>query len=55
VAAPEILEAQAKGAIKAVSLDAQHPAETVKLGKSGQGFRLAGGAPKAIHLQIYGY
>jgi hypothetical protein len=31
-AAPEILEAQAKGAIKAVSLNAQHPAETVKLG-----------------------
>ncbi len=31
-AAPEILEAQAKGAIKAVSLDTQHPAETVKLG-----------------------
>jgi hypothetical protein len=151
-AAPEILEAQAKGAIKAVSLNAQHPAETVKLGnytfafsmgrmrgpapaaggnaqtpssyaivistgpddytilgsgvqatfngpgpspaavakleegtyvdgrwvpgrrlngddimlnydapnksiknESGQGFRLAGGAPKALHLQIYGY
>ena len=144
--APEILEAQAKGAIKAVSLDAQHPAETVKLGnytfafsmgrtrpgttapassyaivistgpddytilgsglqatfngpgpspaaigkleegayvngrwvpgrrlngddimlnydapnkfiknESGQGFRLAAGAPKALHLQIYGY
>jgi hypothetical protein len=31
-AAPEILEAQAKGAIKAVSLNTQHPAETVKLG-----------------------
>ena len=31
-AAPEILEAQAKGAIKAVSLNAQHSAETVKLG-----------------------
>ena len=31
-AAPEILEAQAKGAIKAVSLDAQHSAETVQLG-----------------------
>jgi hypothetical protein len=31
-AAPEILEAQAKGAIKAVSLDAQHPTETVHLG-----------------------
>jgi hypothetical protein len=31
-AAPEILEAQAKGSIKAVSLNAQHPAETVKLG-----------------------
>jgi hypothetical protein len=145
-ATPEILEAQAKGAIKAVSLDAQHPAETVKLGnytfafsmgrmrpgtpapassyaivistgpddytilgsglqatfngpgpspaaigkleegayvngrwvpgrrlngddimlnydapnkfiknESGQGFRLAAGAPKALHLQIYGY
>ena len=150
-AAPEILEAQAKGAIKAVSLNAQHSAETVKLGnytfafsmgrmrgpapaggtnaqassyaivistgpddytilgsgvqatfngpgpspaavakleegtyvdgrwvpgrrlngddimlnydapnkaiknESGQGFRLAGGAPKALHLQIYGY
>jgi hypothetical protein len=150
-AAPAILEAQAKGAIKAVSLNAQHPAETVKLGnytfafsmgrmrgpapaaganaqsssyaivistgpddytilgsgvqatfngpgpspaavakleegtyvdgrwvpgrrlngddimlnydapnksiknESGQGFRLAGGAPKALHLQIYGY
>jgi hypothetical protein len=23
--------------------------------ESGQGFRLAGGAPKAIHLQVYGY
>ncbi len=156
-AAPEILEAQAKGAIKAVSLNAQHPSEMVKLGnytfafsmgrmrqppppataapaagggnaqasyalvistgpddyvilgsglqatfngpggsaaavarleegtyvdgrwvpgrrlngddimlnydapnkaiknESGQGFRLAGGAPKALHLQIYGY
>jgi hypothetical protein len=31
-AAPEILEAQAKGTIKAVSLNAQHPEETVKLG-----------------------
>ena len=31
-AAPEILEAQAKGGIKAVSLDTQHPAESVKLG-----------------------
>jgi len=149
-AAPEILDAQAKGTIKAVSLDARHPAESVKLGnytfafsvirmrmpppdatnqeapsyaiviatgpddyvilgsgvqatfngpgpsaaavarleegtyadgrwvpgrrlngddimlnydaqnktiknESGQGFRLAGGAPKALHLQIYGY
>ena len=149
-AAPQILEAQAKGAIKAVLLDAQHPAEAVKLGnytlafsrarmrrpapgaseaestsyaivistgpddyvilgsgvqatfngpgpsaaaigkleegtyvdgrwvagrrlngddimlnydapnkfiknESGQGFRLQGGAPKALHLQIYGY
>jgi hypothetical protein len=31
-AAPEILEAQATGAIKAVSLNAQHSTETVKLG-----------------------
>ena len=31
-AAPEILEAQAKGTIKAVLLNAQHPAETVQLG-----------------------
>jgi len=31
-AALQILDAQAQGAIKAVSLDAQHPAETVKLG-----------------------
>ncbi len=31
-AAPEILEAQAKGTIKAVSLNAQHPTESVQLG-----------------------
>jgi len=31
-AAPEILEAQAKGAIKAVTLNAQHTTETVQLG-----------------------
>jgi hypothetical protein len=31
-AAPEILEAQATGAIKAVSLNAQHSTETVQLG-----------------------
>jgi hypothetical protein len=31
-AAPKILEAQATGAIKAVSLNAQHPTETVQLG-----------------------
>jgi hypothetical protein len=47
-AAPEILEAQAKGAIKAVSLDAQHPAETVKLGNYTFAFslgRMRGPAP----------
>jgi len=151
-AAPEILDAQAKGSIKAVTLNAEHPMETVQLGnytlafstlrmrmppptpaggnaqtssyaivistgpddytilgsgvqatfngpgpsaaavakleegtyvdgrwvpgrrlngddimlnydapnksiknESGQGFRLAAGAPKALHLQIYGY
>jgi hypothetical protein len=31
-AAPEILEAQAKGAIKALSLNAQHPTESMQLG-----------------------
>src|SRR5271157_6204457 len=31
-AAPEILEAQAKGTINAVSLNAGHPTETVQLG-----------------------
>ncbi len=47
-AAPEILEAQAKGAIKAVSLNAQHPAETVKLGNYTLAFsmgRMRGPAP----------
>jgi hypothetical protein len=47
-AAPQILEAQAQGAIKAVSLDAQHPAETVKLGNYTFAFsmgRMRGPAP----------
>jgi hypothetical protein len=47
-AAPEILEAQAKGAIKAVSLNAQHPTETVKLGNYSFAFsmgRMRGPAP----------
>src|ERR1039457_4024238 len=39
-AAPEILEAQAKGAIKAVSLNAQHPTETVKLGNYSFAFSM---------------
>jgi hypothetical protein len=39
-AAPEILEAQAKGTIKAVSLNAQHPAETVQLGKYSLAFSM---------------
>ena len=49
-AAPEILEAQAKGAIKAVSLNAQHPTETVKLGNYSFAFsmgRMRGPAPAA--------
>jgi hypothetical protein len=47
-AAPEILEAQAKGVIKAVSLNAQHPTETVKLGNYSLAFsmgRMRGPAP----------
>ena len=47
-AAPEILEAQATGAIKAVSLNAQHPTETVKLGNYSLAFsmgRMRGPAP----------
>jgi hypothetical protein len=47
-AAPEILEAQAKGAIKAVSLNAQHPTETVQLGNYTLTFsmgRMRGPAP----------
>jgi hypothetical protein len=49
-AAPEILEAQAKGAIKAISLNAQHPTETVKLGNYTLAFsmgRMRGPAPPA--------
>jgi hypothetical protein len=49
-AAPEILEAQAKGVIKAVSLNAQHPTETVKLGNYTLAFsmgRMRGPAPPA--------
>jgi len=49
-AAPQILEAQSQGAIKAVSLDAQHPAETVKLGNYTFAFsmgRMRGPAPAA--------
>jgi hypothetical protein len=49
-AAPEILEAQAKGNIKAVSLNAQHPTETVKLGNYSFAFsmgRMRGPAPAA--------
>jgi hypothetical protein len=47
-AAPAILEAQATGAIKAVSLNAQHPTETVKLGNYTLAFsmgRMRGPAP----------
>jgi hypothetical protein len=47
-AAPEILEAQAEGVIKAVSLNAQHPTETVKLGNYSLAFsmgRMRGPAP----------
>jgi hypothetical protein len=47
-AAPAILEAQATGAIKAVSLNAQHPTETVKLGNYSLAFsmgRMRGPAP----------
>jgi hypothetical protein len=40
-AAPEILAAQAAGAIKAVSLNAQHPTETVKLGNYTFAFSMA--------------
>jgi hypothetical protein len=39
-AAPEVLEAQAKGTIKAVSLNAQHPAETVQLGNYSFAFSM---------------
>jgi hypothetical protein len=39
-AAPEVLEAQAKGAIKAVTLSAQHPAETVQLGNYSFAFSM---------------
>ena len=40
-AAPEILEAQSKGTIKAVSLNAQHPTETVQLGNYTLAFSMA--------------
>ena len=39
-AAPEILEAQSKGTIKAVTLSAQHPAETVQLGNYSFAFSM---------------
>src|SRR5271157_2828119 len=42
-AAPEILEAQAKGTIKAVLLDAKHPTETVKLGNYSFAFSVGRG------------
>jgi hypothetical protein len=57
-AAPQILEAQAQGAIKAVSLDAQHPAETVKLGNYTFAFsmgRMRGPAPAAGNAQTSSY
>ena len=40
-AAPQILEAQAKGTIKAVSLNSQHPTETVQLGSYTLAFSMA--------------
>ena len=39
-AAPEVLEAQAKGTIRAVLLNAQHPAETVQLGNYSLAFSM---------------
>ena len=37
-----------------IMLNYDAPNKTIK-NESGQGFRLQGGAPKALHLQIYGY
>jgi len=37
-----------------IMLNYDAPNKSIK-NESGQGFRLAGGAPKALHLQIYGY
>jgi hypothetical protein len=46
-AAPLVLEAQAKGTIKAVSLNAQHPEETVKLGNYSFVFSMGRARPPA--------
>jgi len=57
-AAPQILEAQAQGAIKAVSLDAQHSTETVKLGNYTFAFsmgRMRGPAPAGGNAQTSSY
>jgi hypothetical protein len=37
-----------------IMLNYDAPNQSIK-NESGQGFRLAGGPPKALHLQIYGY